>query len=181
MGSALLEAGTREKLDQDVLLEALFPPALWAAGQADDRAAVLRLEHRGFRVLFMSDAGFLTEKALLASGMDLRSDALVMGRHGADFCGLPEFIRAVHPGAVIFSNSRFPEAERAPESWKLRIEAMGIAVFDQAITGAVTLRIDDQGLSAAAYISKQNWHLSPRQVRPPWSTSPENPSDSLIR
>ena len=181
MGSALLEAGTREKLDQDVLLEALFPPALWAAGQADDRAAVLRLEHRGFRVLFMSDAGFLTEKALLASGMDLRSDVLVMGRHGADFCGLPEFIRAVHPGAVIFSNSRFPEAERAPESWKLRIEAMGIAVFDQAITGAVTLRIDDQGLSAAAYISKQNWHLSPRQARPPWSASPENPSDSLIR
>ena len=174
-----LTAGQRFLLDDGVRLEVLFPPVTWQAGAADDRATVLRLDYQGFRLLFTGDAGFLTEKALLASGMDLRADVLVMGRHGSDFCGLPDFIRAVHPGALVCSNSRFPESERAPESWRERIKGMGITLFDQATTGAVTLRMDQTGLSAHAYSNSLTWS-TPRRPIPPWSAPPEKPGP-LIR
>jgi competence protein ComEC len=177
--AAGLTAGMRFELEEGARLEVLFPPVAWQAGVADDRAVVLRLEHRGFRVLFMSDAGFLTEKALLASGVDLRADVLVMGRHGSDFCGLPEFIRAVHPGAVVCSNNRFPEQERAPESWRKRIEGMGAMVFDQAVTGAVTLRLDDVGLEARAFTGGLIWR-APLPPAKPWSAPPEK-EGPLIR
>ncbi len=177
--TSVLEAGQHFTLDETVKLEVLFPPKTWQAGVADDRAAVLRLECRGFRLLFMGDAGFLTEKALLASGQDLRADVLVMGRHGSDFCGLPEFIRAANPGAVVFSNNRFPETERAPGSWQERIAGMGITLFDQALTGGVTLRIDKTGLKLGAFANDATWQRNPRPA-PPWSTQPEQPGP-LIR
>ena len=177
--TSVLEAGQHFTLDETVKLEVLFPPKTWQAGVADDRAAVLRLECRGFRLLFMGDAGFLTEKALLASGQDLRADVLVMGRHGSDFCGLPEFIRAANPGAVVFSNNRFPETERAPGSWQERIAGMGITLFDQALTGGVTLRIDKTGLKLGAFANDATWQRNPRPA-PPWATQPEQPGP-LIR
>ncbi len=174
-----LTAGESFQLDEPVRLEVLFPPPGWRGGVTDDQAAVLRLETRNFRILFMSDAGFLTEKALLASGSDLRADVLVMGRHGSDFCGLPEFIRAVHPGAVVFSNNRFPESERAPESWRERLTGMGITLFDQALTGGVTLRMDQAGLEVRGFVNNSVWHLAPRPGAP-WSLPPERPGP-LIR
>ncbi len=179
-GAPGLAAGHAWSLDRDTRLECLFPPALWQAGLADDRAAVLRLECRGFRVLFMGDAGFLTEKALLASGTDLRADVLVMGRHGSDFCGLPEFVRAVNPGAVVFSNHRFPESERAPEAWQQRLQAMGMVLFDQALTGAVMIRLDRAGLEVRAFSGGRQWRRPPRET-PPWSVPAPTPGAPLIR
>ena len=178
-GTSALVTGDHFTLDEAVQLEVLFPPKTWQAGVADDRATVLRLECRGFRLLFMGDAGFLTEKALLTSGQDLRADVMVMGRHGSDFCGLPEFIRAVNPGALVFSNNRFPESERARGSWQERIARMGITLFDQALTGGVTLRIDKTGLQIGAFANAATWQRNPRQA-PPWSTLPEQPGP-LIR
>lgn len=174
-----LTAGDSFTLEEGTRLEVLFPPAGWQAGVADDAAAVLRLECRGFRVLFMSDAGFLTEKALLASGRDLRADVLVMGRHGADFCGLPEFVRAVRPGALVFTNHRFPEEERAPEVWRDRIAAQGIALFDQALTGGVTLRLDAGGLTVRGFADGREWRAVPKPPAP-WNTLPGQPGP-LIR
>lgn len=175
----VLEAGRRFVLDEGVTLEVLFPPVGWEAGVTDDQACVLRMECRGFRVLFMSDAGFLTEKSLLSSGVDLRSDVLVMGRHGSDFCGLPEFVRAVRPGALIFSNSRFPEAERAVESWRQRMAGQGVKMFDQALTGGVTLRLDREGLTVSGFVNGESWRRGPAEVSP-WSAEPEKPGP-LIR
>ena len=178
-GPGALTAGDSFTLDDGTRLEVLFPPTAWQAGVADDLATVLRLESRDFRVLFMSDAGFLTEKALLASGQDLRADVLVMGRHGSDFCGLPEFARAVQPGALVFTNNRFPEEERAPESWRQRMAGQGVALFDQALTGGVTLRIDETGLALRGFADGIVWKRAPKPPQP-WSAPPEQPGP-LIR
>ena len=177
--SPSLTAGDSFMLDDGIRLEVLFPPPAWQAGVTDDAAAVLRLEGRGIRVLFMSDAGFLTEKALLASGQDLRADVLVMGRHGSDFCGLPEFVRAVQPGALVFTNNRFPESERAPGAWRQRIAAQGVRLFDQSLTGGVMLRIDEGGLTLRGFADGSSWHRNPRPPAP-WTAPPEIPGP-LIR
>ena len=135
------EAGGTVEAAPEVRLRCLFPPAGWQAGTADDRCAVFLLECRGVRVLFMNDAGFVTEKFLLESGESLRADVLVKGRHGSDYSGLPEFLRAVQPRAVIYTNSRFPAGEDPGPEWREMLADRGIRGFDQAVTGAVTIRI----------------------------------------
>ncbi|MES2709757.1 MAG: ComEC/Rec2 family competence protein [Verrucomicrobiota bacterium] len=174
-----LTLGRTLVLDDKTTLEVLFPPASWQAPVADDHALVLRLECRGWRVLMMSDAGFVTEKALLASGMDLRADVLVKGRHGSDFSGLPEFVNAVKPGALIYTNCRFPEAERAPDSWRDRLAAKGIVMLDQARAGGVTVSMDEGGIRVRSYLGGLEW-VSPAGPAPVWSAPVEKPGP-LIR
>lgn len=171
--------GRKLDLDDRTTVKVLFPPASWVASNGDDRSLVLLLECRGWRVLMMSDAGFLTEKALLGSGMDLRADVLVKGRHGSDFSGLPEFINAVHPGALVYTNNRFPENERVPDSWRDRMAAKGIAMFDQALTGGVTLRMDDAGISVRSFLGGQEWKAPPKPA-PAWTAPAEKPGP-LVR
>ena len=67
---------------------------------------------------------------------------LIKGRHGSDFSGLPEFLNAVHPQAVVFTNSDFPLSESVPVQWKEMVAAKGPRLFDQRRTGAVILRIE---------------------------------------
>lgn len=174
-----LSMGRQLELDDRTAVKVLFPPASWVASNGDDRSLVLLLECRGWRVLMMNDAGFPTEKALLTSGVDLRADVLVKGRHGSDFSGLPEFINAVHPGALIYTNNRFPENERVPDSWRDRIAAKGIAMFDQALTGGVTVRMDDAGIRVRSFLGNQEWKASPRPASA-WSAPAEAPGP-LIR
>lgn len=112
---------------------------------ADDRVAVFKLHWRGWKILFTSDAGLRTERALLESGADLSADVIVAGRHRSDFSLGDAFLNAVAPRAVIASNRPYPPSETLPpktaEYWRSR----GITVFDQARTGGVTMRIDDEG------------------------------------
>jgi len=148
----VLRAGDELTLDAGVTLRCLFPPPGWKAGATDDRCAVFLLRCRDTRVLFMSDAGFITEKALLESGEDLRADILIKGRHGSDFSGLPEFLNAVRPQAVVFSNTAYPASESVPGEWKALLVSKDIPYFDQARTGAVTIRIEKEKTAARGFV-----------------------------
>lgn len=112
---------------------------------ADDRVAVFRLLWHDWKILFTSDAGLRTERALLESGKDLGADVIIAGRHRSDLSLGDPFLNAVKPQAIIASNRPYPPTEQLPpkttEYWKSR----GIAVFDQAQTGGVTVWIDDEG------------------------------------
>lgn len=153
-GTPRLHTGDTLTLDaaRAVSLRTLFPPPGWDASLADDRCLVAALECRGFRILFCFDAGFVTEKALLESGEDLRADVLVRNRHASDFSGLPEFLNAVAPSVIIYSNHRFPAAERVPEEWRAMAATKARFLFDQSQSGAVILRIDDRSLTARGYL-----------------------------
>ena len=146
-----LLAGEVLPIESGVTLRCLFPPPGWIGGTADDRCAVFLLECRDTRILFMNDAGFIIEKALLESGEDLRADILVKGRHGNDFSGLPEFLNAVRPQTVVFTNADFPLTENVPNEWKQMLVAKGIPYFDQARSGAVVIRIEKAATTVRGY------------------------------
>jgi ComEC/Rec2-related protein len=140
----------------------LVPDAQALHGIADDRVAIFRLHWRGWKLLFTSDAGMETENQLLDSGIDLRADAIIAGRHRSDLTLCDAFLDAVGPQAIIASNSQFPIEERLDpgqaDYWKSR----SIKVLDQAETGGVTVRVDETGdlrlegfLSAAPLVLKR--------------------------
>ena len=50
--------------------------------QWEDNSLVTRMTYRGKRFLLLSDAGQKSQARLIEQGIDLRSDILVVGRHG---------------------------------------------------------------------------------------------------
>ncbi len=137
-----LFAGMELYPDKDVRIRCLFPPRGYEAVLADNNCRVFLIETRRTRILLMNDAGFLTEKALLEGGEDLRADILVKGWHSDDYSGLPEFLNAVLPRAVVFTSAAFPAGELAPQWWKEMAALKGFALFDQSRAGAVVVRME---------------------------------------
>lgn len=160
----LAKPGQRLPFPDTASLEVLHTPdpLAWDA-IADERVAIFRLHWRGWRILFVNDAGLRTERKLLASGQDLRADVLVAGRHRADLSLGDEFIKAVAPRAIVASNAPYPPEELLdPEkvSWW---EKSGIEVLDQRATGGVTIMPDKDGsLLLKGFVDGRTRRLTPR-------------------
>src|SRR5262249_55908259 len=94
-----LNATTHEKfpISSDVAAQILFPPPEFRANTADDQAFVVQLSMKTAKVLLMSDGGYETEKWLLGSRADLRSDVLIKGQHHSGSSGSSAFLDAVWP------------------------------------------------------------------------------------
>jgi beta-lactamase superfamily II metal-dependent hydrolase len=151
---AELTAGDNFHLSRDAIAHVLFPPRGFAGATADDQALVIRLliPPETF-VLFMSDNGAKTERALLSNGSDLQSDILVKGQHNSGISGSTPFLDAVRPRLIIATSREFPEQERISEQWAEQLRARGIKLFRQDETGAVELNFSGQEWSARAYLT----------------------------
>jgi competence protein ComEC len=151
--SERLAAGDDFPLSRDAIAHVLFPPRGFAGATADDQALVIRfvIPRPGTSVLFMSDAGVETERALLTSQPDLQSDILVKGQHHSGISGSPQFLDAVRPRLIIATSAEFPQHERISEDWAEQLRSRGIKLFRQDETGAVALTFSSDGWSARAH------------------------------
>lgn len=146
-GKSIVRRGDTLTLAPGVTLQVLFPPEGLRAGPADDKALVLRLDAGGKRVLFTSDAGFLTERWLLENALpgELRCDVLVKQIHAKDFSGTPDFLAAVRPEVIVASSTAFPPQEKISGEWAGQVAAAGIRLLRQDETGAVRLILRSGG------------------------------------
>jgi len=149
-----LGAGDNFHLSRDAIAHVLFPPRRFAGATADDQALVIRslIPPETF-VLFMSDNGAETERALLSNGSDLQSDILVKGQHYSGISGSASFLDAVRPRLIIATSTNFPERERISDEWADQVRARGIKLFRQDETGAVELKFSGREWSARAYLT----------------------------
>jgi ComEC/Rec2-related protein len=158
-----LSAGGDFRLAGDVIGKILFPPRQFAAPTADDETLVIHLlVPPGVRVLIMSDSGYRTENALLASGADLRSDILIKGQHHSGLSGSDAFLATVQPQLIIATSRDFPEYERISDEWVERIRARGIKLFRQNETGAVELSFGERDWKARAYVTGEIFRSASR-------------------
>ena len=146
-GKTIVARGETLTLAPGVVLRVLFPPEGFRASRADDQAFVLRLDAAGKRILLSSDAGFLTEQWLLenAASDELRCDIWIKQMHAKDLSGTPDFLHAVQPSLVVASSTLFPPEEHLSEEWVAQVEALGIRLLRQDITGAVHIRLEANG------------------------------------
>jgi len=149
-----LAAGDNFHLSRGAIAHVLFPPRGFAGATADDQALVIRLsiEPSTF-VLFMSDNGEETERALLSNGSNLPSDILVKGQHYSGISGSAPFLDAVRPRLIIATSREFPDRERISEQWAEQLRARGIKLFRQDETGAVELSFTGDEWRARAYLT----------------------------
>jgi beta-lactamase superfamily II metal-dependent hydrolase len=156
-----LAAGDSFRLSRDVTGDVLFPPRVVPASMADDRTYVVQMLIPSLTsILFMSDSGLETERALLAYGLDLHSDIVIKGQHHSGQSDSDAFLDAVRPRLIITSSRDFPEYERISDSWVERVRARGIKLFRQDETGAVTLRFDRDGWEARSYLTGETFRSS---------------------
>jgi competence protein ComEC len=156
-------AGGKIDLGSGHHLHILYPPEKDAPGfVADDRCLVVQLRGPdGWRVLFMSDSGFYTERWLMEN-IDhdgLRSDVLVKGQHGSDYSGLPGFIDTVAPQAIIVSGTLRPASRNSLRNWKESIRDREIELFEQARSGAISIRLDAENAYITAFLDNQTLTL----------------------
>ena len=149
-----LAAGDNFHLSREAIAHVLFPPRGFAGATADDQALVIRLSIAPSTfVLFMSDNGEETERALLSNGSNLQSDILVKGQHSSGSSGSAPLLDAVRPRLIIATSREFPEHERISEQWTEQLRARGIKLFRQDETGAVELSFTGDEWSARAYLT----------------------------
>jgi competence protein ComEC len=133
-------AGDVWRTDDGVTLRFLAPSEPYIADTGDDvneNSVVVMLEYRGFRILFMGDAGQNSEARLLASGVDLRADILKVGHHGSAYASTPEFIAAVHPKIAIISVGRHNRFGHPAPRTLATLRAAGVTVYRTDRCGAI--------------------------------------------
>jgi len=141
----------------------LYPPRGFTAPMGDDQSLVLQLRcGRGPRLLLMSDSGVSTERALLRSGADLRSDIVIKGQHHSGESGSVEFINSVQPRLVVATSRDFPQHERLNDQWVAELRHRQITVFPQSETGAVEILLWSNKWEARPYVTGEVLRSSTR-------------------
>jgi len=112
---------------------------------ADDRALIIRLHWKGWKILFTGDSGRLSEEALIASGADLAADVIVAGLHEDDLSLTDAFVAVVKPQAIIVSSPAGSELDGLREFQKTSWERKGLRVIDQMRTGGLTVTVSAAG------------------------------------
>ncbi len=139
------------------------PDPLAQSATADERVAVFRLHWRGWKILLTSDAGVAAELSLLDSHKDISADVIITGHHRGDITLTDQFLDAVHPQAILASNSAFPISERLDPGRVTFWRSRGIQVIDQAKSGGVTLTIEPSGaLRLEGFADHSTLILKPR-------------------
>ena len=117
----------------------LHPEGTEKFPQADDNALVLRGEFTVTRVLLLSDLGKPGQRALLASGQDLRADIVVAGMPAQGEPLSDALLDAVKPRVIVVQDSDYPAQRRATEALRERLNQRGVPVFVTTVDGTVTI------------------------------------------
>lgn len=125
----------------------------------------------GFRVLWLSDAGFIAEKKLLERKVPLECDILVRHQHNADFSGLTELLLAAKPQLILSSNDVYRLEEVLPQRLRDFCAEHQIPLFDLEVDGSVGMQFQANEAQVKSHLSGRS--LTLKAKRSPADTSTE--------
>jgi competence protein ComEC len=167
-GEPLPDTGTRRcaagmHWRQDGVDFRLLHPQDGDRREGNTASCVLRVEAAGRVILLTGDIDADAERALLATdAASLRADVVLVPHHGSRSSSSPRFVQAVLPRYALVSagfRNRFghPHPDVAAR-WR----AAGASVIDTAGSGAVLLRVEQDGKIASPVLWREQerrfWH-----------------------
>ncbi|AMR67488.1 DNA internalization-related competence protein ComEC/Rec2 [Aquipseudomonas alcaligenes] len=112
-------------------------------------SCLLKVEAQGESLLLTGDVDAAAEKALLASGRDLRARWLQVPHHGSRSSSSAAFLDAVAPHGALLSRGWHNPFGHPYPGVVARYHARGIALYDSAELGAIRLQLGAvRGISA---------------------------------
>lgn len=125
-------------------LDVIWPKddLLGKKGDANNTSVVLRVLYGKDSVLFTGDAETPEEKAILASGADVRADILKVGHHGSRTSSSTGFLLAVKPTLGVVSVAA-QNTYGLPNTDVLeRLKNFGIKTHLTSLSGSLTVTLD---------------------------------------
>lgn len=149
--------GEMLEFGNDTYAKILLSPHDQSVGTvADDRCLVFMIHWKNWKILWLGDAGRLSEQALLQNGTDLKADIIVAGLHQSDLSLTQGFIDAVKPQAIIIpriagSKMDGPRLERIEH-----LRHSDIQIIDRQKTGGLTLAIEEEALVISGHLDRSS-------------------------
>ena len=116
----------------------------------------------GERLLLTGDIDQAAERALLASGRDLRADWLQVPHHGSGSSSSLAFLQAVAPRAALLSRARYNVYGHPHPQVLARYRALGVEVYDSVADGSVQLLLGRHGEAHGEREHAHFWRQSGR-------------------
>ncbi|MDB4374085.1 ComEC/Rec2 family competence protein [Akkermansiaceae bacterium] len=151
-GVVVTETDKRYPLSSEAWFEVLRSGQEDLDTLSDSRGMAIRVHWAGWKILVMGDLGVEEEREMMASGIDLSADLVIIGRHGRTYSGSIEFLKATGTRAVIASSSTYPKRETPTKLWRAAVEKMGMHLLAQDETGAVLIDFDSDKLCLKSYL-----------------------------
>lgn len=133
------------------------------APEGNPASCVLQVEAAsGERLLLTGDIDQAAERALLASGRDLRADWLQVPHHGSGSSSSLAFLQAVAPRAALLSRARYNVYGHPHPQVLARYRALGVEVYDSVADGSVQLLLGRHGEAHGEREHAHFWRQSGR-------------------
>jgi ComEC/Rec2-related protein len=146
------KTGERIDLADEVWVEILCEGEKGIRNIADNRNMVMKVHWKGWKILVTGDLGMVGELDLIARGIDLTADIVLMGHHEWGFSGQHQFLEASGAEVVISSGASYPGYEMPRESWTRHLKEEGYHLFNQWETGSVIMDFSDEEATIRAYL-----------------------------
>ncbi|WP_411826536.1 ComEC/Rec2 family competence protein [Luteolibacter sp. AS25] len=129
---------------------------------ADDRVLVMMIHWDDWKVLWMGDAGRLSEEALLASGVDLSADLIVAGMHESDLSLTKPFLKKVNPAAILVARGGGSVMDAFRIQQIRKWQKADFVVVDQSKAGGVTISVENGKMVLDGFLDKSRMALKKR-------------------
>jgi competence protein ComEC len=153
-------------------LTALYPTPNDRHPVGDDRGLVSSIELGHLRLLWLADAGFVTETALLNRKEDIRCDILLHGLHANDISGTYDFLAAAAPRLIIAYGIQNDPTLRLPQSIRRYAQDQNIPLLTLPDSGGIQLILNQSAtgqVTIKTFSTKEHHQLplySPTQPHP---------------
>ena len=152
-------SGDRFEISKFTSLKVLHPPKDLAATTSDDKSLVVLLESCGTRVLILSDSGpTIFDWLLQNQSAEIAADIVILGRHRSGLSPEASFLRSVNPSLIVATAAGFPSTEVIDEDWATMVESLGIRLFRQDRTGAVMIRLENDGFATKGFLNSETFN-----------------------
>jgi competence protein ComEC len=140
----VIEPMAGESYEQGEFLINVLNPSEELTGDLNNDSVSIKLTYGEISFLFTGDAEEPGEHLMVDSGMDLKSEVLIMGHHGSNTSSNDFFLDEVQPDIAIYSAGENNSYGHPGENALTRVENMGADVFGTIENGTITIRTDGQ-------------------------------------
>lgn len=123
---------------------------------ANNYSIVIKLEYGSNSFLFTGDAEDVSEKEMLSSGLNLKSDVLKAGHHGSKSSTTDEFLNAVNPKYAVLSVGKDNDYGHPNKETLDKFSERKIKVYRTDESGTIVATSDGKNITFDSKPSKSN-------------------------
>ena len=125
----------------------ILAPVASSYQDINNYSIVIRLTYEDTSFLFTGDAEALSEKEILASGLDLSADVLKLGHHGSAYSSSDAFLDAVDPSYAVISVGKDNDYGHPHSQTLQAVKDGNIKLYRTDVQGTIVFTTDGKNIS----------------------------------